>query len=204
MDVCCLANNHVIDWGYAGLEETLRALRGRGIATCGAGEDAAEAWAPARLPLPTSRGTAATTTTRGDATTAAPALAAGEGTGSLLVFAVGMESSGVPRAWAARGGKDAAVPAAAEHGIWRHPATAACPGVALLPDLSEASVQRLAAHIARYRRSPLDRVVVSIHWGGNWVPAVPQQHRAFAHRCVWLAPNVAMSYDLVPCMMTLT
>src|SRR5512143_3888726 len=31
LDCCTLANNHVLDWGYAGLDETLRTLRAAGI-----------------------------------------------------------------------------------------------------------------------------------------------------------------------------
>lgn len=42
-DVACLANNHVLDYGVAGLRETLRVLERHGIRTVGAGldEDAA-------------------------------------------------------------------------------------------------------------------------------------------------------------------
>jgi poly-gamma-glutamate synthesis protein (capsule biosynthesis protein) len=37
IDCCVLANNHVLDWGAAGLEETLRVLHAAGIRTAGAG-----------------------------------------------------------------------------------------------------------------------------------------------------------------------
>jgi poly-gamma-glutamate capsule biosynthesis protein CapA/YwtB (metallophosphatase superfamily) len=47
IDCCCLANNHVLDWGYDGLAETLRTLDAAGIAHTGAGRDAVEAAAPA-------------------------------------------------------------------------------------------------------------------------------------------------------------
>ena len=80
IDCCVLANNHVLDWGYRGLAETLDTLRGAGIRTAGAGRDQAEAAAPAAIALP--------------------------GKGRVLVFAFGTESSGVPREWAA--GKDRA------------------------------------------------------------------------------------------------
>jgi len=75
VDCCVLANNHVLDWGRAGLSETLASLREAGVATAGAGEDVDEATAPARFDR------------RGGA--------------RLLVFAVAHESSGVPRAWGA-------------------------------------------------------------------------------------------------------
>jgi poly-gamma-glutamate capsule biosynthesis protein CapA/YwtB (metallophosphatase superfamily) len=74
-DVCALANNHVMDFGRAGLEETLAALAHAGLTVAGAGEDAAAAWQPAAAPLP--------------------------GGGRMLVFACGTASSGIPPGWAA-------------------------------------------------------------------------------------------------------
>jgi poly-gamma-glutamate synthesis protein (capsule biosynthesis protein) len=47
IDCCVLANNHVLDWGYAGLDETLRVLDDAGIATAGAGRNVHQAVAPA-------------------------------------------------------------------------------------------------------------------------------------------------------------
>lgn len=49
LDLCVLANNHVLDYGPVGLAETLRVLHASGIATVGAGLDLAEAAAPARV-----------------------------------------------------------------------------------------------------------------------------------------------------------
>jgi len=49
IDCCVLANNHVLDWGYDGLAETLATLRTAGIRTVGAGRDATEAAAPSRV-----------------------------------------------------------------------------------------------------------------------------------------------------------
>ena len=74
-DVCALANNHVLDFGDRGLRETLAALAGAGLATAGAGLDAAEARRPAAVPLPDG--------------------------GRLLVFCCGTASSGIPPHWAA-------------------------------------------------------------------------------------------------------
>jgi len=79
IDCCVLANNHVLDWGYAGLAETLDSLHRAGIRTAGAGCDAAEAAAPAILEVP--------------------------GKGRVLVHAWGLESSGVPPQWAAGEGR---------------------------------------------------------------------------------------------------
>ncbi len=75
IDCCVLANNHVLDWGPDGLRDTLSTLQRAGIATTGAGRNAAEATAPAAL---------------------------GTSTGvRLLVFAYACPSSGVPEHWQA-------------------------------------------------------------------------------------------------------
>lgn len=75
IDCCVLANNHVLDWGAAGLLETLRALKAAGIATAGAGTTLAEATSPAVLRYKQG--------------------------GRLLVFAFGSPTSGIPPGWAA-------------------------------------------------------------------------------------------------------
>jgi poly-gamma-glutamate capsule biosynthesis protein CapA/YwtB (metallophosphatase superfamily) len=75
IDCCCLANNHVLDWGYPGLAETLQTLDEVGVAHAGAGRNAAEAAAPAVLEI--------------------------AGKGRVLVFAFGSTTSGIPRAWGA-------------------------------------------------------------------------------------------------------
>jgi poly-gamma-glutamate synthesis protein (capsule biosynthesis protein) len=76
IDVCGVANNHVLDYGYAGLAETLETLARAGLKTTGAGRTLAEARAPAVVPLANGA--------------------------RVLVFAFGTDSSGIPSAWAAR------------------------------------------------------------------------------------------------------
>lgn len=49
VDLVTLANNHVLDFGAAGLDETLRTLDRAGIAHAGAGPDDLSAAAPARV-----------------------------------------------------------------------------------------------------------------------------------------------------------
>ena len=49
LDIVSLANNHVLDYGVVGLEDTLAALDRAGIAATGAGEDEAAARRPAIL-----------------------------------------------------------------------------------------------------------------------------------------------------------
>lgn len=75
IDCCVLANNHVLDWGYRGLADTLDVLHASGMQTAGAGADLKEAQSPARLKV--------------------------TGKGRVLVFAFGHYSSGVPPEWAA-------------------------------------------------------------------------------------------------------
>ncbi len=75
IDCCVLANNHVLDWGRAGLIETLETLEGVELAYAGAGRNLAEAAAPAVLAVP--------------------------GKGRVLVFAYGWRSSGITPDWAA-------------------------------------------------------------------------------------------------------
>jgi poly-gamma-glutamate capsule biosynthesis protein CapA/YwtB (metallophosphatase superfamily) len=74
-DVCVLANNHVLDFGHQGLQETLDALARAGLQAVGAGRDAAEARRPAAVPVEAGR--------------------------RLLVFSFGTASSGIPSWWAA-------------------------------------------------------------------------------------------------------
>src|SRR5213083_3404519 len=75
IDACALANNHILDWGYQGLAETLQTLDAAGIAHSGAGNDADEAMRPAVL---------------------SPA-----GKGRVLLFSFGSKTSGIPRGWKA-------------------------------------------------------------------------------------------------------
>ena len=74
LDVCTLANNHVLDWGKQGLRETLDVLQNAGIQTAGAGLDLNAAKAPAIHQT---------------------------GEGRVLVFAGGHPDSGIEFGWAA-------------------------------------------------------------------------------------------------------
>lgn len=78
-DVCVLANNHVLDFGPSGLQETLGVLSDGGLRTAGAGHDLEAARRPAAVPV--------------------------EAGGRVLVFALGAASSGVPASWAATDGQ---------------------------------------------------------------------------------------------------
>jgi len=75
IDVCSLANNHVLDWGYAGLKETLETLKKAKIRGTGAGMDLEEAESPAIVEI--------------------------KEKGRVIVFAFGSPTSGVPLDWSA-------------------------------------------------------------------------------------------------------
>lgn len=75
LDLCVLANNHVLDFGRAGLLETLEMLTNAGLRSAGAGRTLEEAQRPALIEL--------------------------DHHAKLMVFGFGTESSGIPASWAA-------------------------------------------------------------------------------------------------------
>jgi poly-gamma-glutamate capsule biosynthesis protein CapA/YwtB (metallophosphatase superfamily) len=75
IDCSVLANNHVLDWSYPGLTQTLTSLHDAGLATTGAGVDAEEAARPAYIQTGSGRG--------------------------VVVAALGHSSSGLSGEWAA-------------------------------------------------------------------------------------------------------
>ena len=79
IDCCVLANNHVLDWGYVGLTETLRILTNAHIKTAGAGANLQAAQSPAILDIPSK--------------------------GRVIVISCGTESSGIAYEWAASSSK---------------------------------------------------------------------------------------------------
>jgi poly-gamma-glutamate capsule biosynthesis protein CapA/YwtB (metallophosphatase superfamily) len=93
---------------------------------------------------------------------APPAALPLRGGGRVLVVAFGVPCAAIPPAWAAG---------------------AATPGVHLLPDLSDATLDEVSRLVAR-ARLPGDVVVASVHWGPNWGYRVPPPRRRFAHALV--------------------
>ena len=91
-----------------------------------------------------------------------PAVLPLPGDARLLVFAAATGDSGVPPEWAA---------------------TPERAGVHRLPDLSARTVAELAALVRRHRR-PRDRVLWSLHWGGNWGYPISAGQRDFAHALI--------------------
>ena len=74
-DVCALANNHILDFGYQGLTDTIAALTQAGIQGAGAGADLTAAHRPAVITVHDEH--------------------------RVLIGSVAMASAGVPEAWAA-------------------------------------------------------------------------------------------------------
>jgi poly-gamma-glutamate synthesis protein (capsule biosynthesis protein) len=74
-DACVLANNHLLDFGRRGLEDTIDALSGAGLLAVGAGRDAGQARQPGVVTI--------------------------EGGGRVVIFSCGIASSGIPPSWAA-------------------------------------------------------------------------------------------------------
>lgn len=139
-DCCVLANNHMLDWGIEGLRETLSVLRDSGIRCCGAGVDRLSALQPVALPLNPG----------------------GENAGKLLIFAFGVDSSGIPATWAAAEGQ---------------------PGLCYLDAATPRTAQQVSHLIEQYK-GPLDRVIVSLHWGGNWGYEIADDQIGFAHSLI--------------------
>lgn len=75
IDICVLANNHVLDWSHEGLHQTLETLGDADISQTGAGPDRDSAWTPAVTDL--------------------------ESGGRVIVLGLATPSSGVPHGWAA-------------------------------------------------------------------------------------------------------
>ena len=136
LDACLLSNNHVLDWGEDGLLDTLDAVRGAGILTAGAGRNLPEASAPAIIQV-------------------APSC-------RVLVFGLGLESSGIPPFWAA--------------GAHR-------PGIRFLPSLSKKTAEALASEVTT-QKQPGDIAVLSIHWGSNWGYRIAAEQQAFARTLI--------------------
>lgn len=84
------------------------------------------------------------------------------GKGRVLVYSFAATSSGTPRNWAAAFDS---------------------PGVNLLFDLSDATIERTTKRIINERR-PGDVIVISIHWGANWGYEISDAQRRFAHALI--------------------
>jgi poly-gamma-glutamate capsule biosynthesis protein CapA/YwtB (metallophosphatase superfamily) len=130
--VCALANNHVLDFGVSGLKETLDTLAAAALPVAGAGIDAMEAQRAAVAEITTGR--------------------------RIVVFSLGLPTSGIPPRWAAREKR---------------------PGVDFLPDLSEDGAAAIGERVRKTKQRG-DIVVASVHWGPNWGYEVSTDEIRFA------------------------
>ena len=136
IDFCSLANNHILDWGYPGLRETLETLNKVNVKHAGAGINLREAESPAIINI--------------------------ENKCRVIVLSCGMATSGIPPSWSAREDK---------------------PGVNVLKDLSDKTVQRIKEKVQEVKRQG-DIVIVSIHWGSNWGYKISSEQIRFAHKLI--------------------
>ena len=145
-DVCVVANNHVLDFGHDGLSETLTVLADAGLDTAGAGTDIDEARSPATVQL--------------------------DGGARLLVFAMGMTSSGIPPTWAADAGR---------------------PGVHVLG--SSPAATRAAIELLREHTGPDDVATVSLHWVSNWGYGIAHEQRRLAYALVDAGADIVFGHS---------
>lgn len=142
---CTLSNNHVLDWGYSGLTETLLSLQNMRISTAGAGQNKELASRPAILRV-------------------SPEI-------RVLVYSIGLESSGIPISWAASSERA---------------------GVYLFNDTT---IEELERSIMTYRR-PKDLVIISLHWGSNWGYQVFSDQIELAHTLIdCLGANIVFGHS---------
>lgn len=136
IDFCALANNHILDWGGTGMRDTIRTLQVAGIRAAGAGDSLDEARSPAVFNLP--------------------------GQGRVLVYSLGMSSSGIPPHWFAQSGRGGVF------GFGR-------------PDRQ--AVSAIADQVSKDRQAG-DLVIASVHWGGNWGYEIAGQEVDFARALI--------------------
>lgn len=136
IDCCVLANNHVFDWGEKGLSETLGTLEQVNIQYAGAGHNTSQAKQPAVLSV--------------------------AGKGTVLVFAYGMPSSGIPADWKAKDQR---------------------PGLNMIGHGSAEAIEVISREIKPFKNKG-NLVVVSLHWGGNWGYEIPKSQREFARELI--------------------
>lgn len=162
---------------YRSHPSNIRCLRAAGIDTCVLANNHILDWQENGLTDTLDTLSAAGITSAGAGHTRAealePAVIPITGGGCVLLFAWTTESSGTPREWMA---------------------TDTAPGVALLPALGETGLDAVARQIDRHRETG-DLVVVSLHWGANWVERIPDEHREFARRLIDVGADLVYGHS---------
>ena len=146
IDCCVLANNHVLDWSYPGLEQTLSSLEGAGLEVTGAGPDATAATRPAVIDIkPGCR---------------------------VVVVALGIASSGIPHTWGARSDRPGVVLARALSSTEVDAVAARVSSVATAGDLVVVSIHwgpnwgyDIPSSHRRFARALIDRAGVHVVHG---------------------------------------
>lgn len=194
-----MANNHILDWHYQGLTETVRTLQQNKIRFVGCGGNLDEASRPEIFEVSqTHREDARTSTgrvTSGRITNTGAQV--GEGASScstavqvaqetfttyILVFGLGHESAGVFSEWAA-GETSAGVNFVRyDFQFQTTQSSSRMSWVNRLALQIETEKQRILRENSSTKSAFL--TIVSIHWGGNWGFEVENGHKQFAHSII--------------------
>ncbi|MBX7148620.1 CapA family protein [bacterium] len=131
IDAVNLANNHVLDYGLAGLKDTLQTYKKAGITIAGAGLKHNEAYT-------------------------VPLIKVQNHTIALISLTDNVVS------WQAQDNK---------------------PGIAYAP-INSSGLAQTIERIKKAKASGADYIIISLHWGGNWVKAPSAEFQHFAHGLV--------------------
>lgn len=165
-DVMSVANNHIVDAGHEGMQQTVDLLRDQGIATSGAGENLAAASEPAII----------------------------ERAGTKVAYL--SYASFFPVGYEARENWPGLAPMRSYNhyeqklpNLWAPGADANCHAVPLSEDFT-----RLEADIAA-ARTRSDVVVASFHWGDYQRPFhITEHERFFAHAAIDLGADIVVGH----------
>jgi poly-gamma-glutamate capsule biosynthesis protein CapA/YwtB (metallophosphatase superfamily) len=160
VDVACLANNHILDFGEEGLLETIETLKKNGILTVGAGKNIKEASKPAVIKIDPFR-----------------KVRVESGKVSVMIFNYADVSSGVPIWWKAEKNK-AGVNLTIDKREFEYGLT--FPQINIDYNTDENGLYPRSS--ALYQRSSV--VIFSIHWGPNWGYEISEEERNFAYRLI--------------------
>jgi poly-gamma-glutamate synthesis protein (capsule biosynthesis protein) len=163
VDVACLANNHILDFGEEGLLETIETLKKNGILTVGAGKNIKEASKPVVIKIDPFR------KVRVESEKV-----------SVIIFNYADVSSGVPIWWKAEKNK-------AGVNLWDAYYTDLTQNMQNNntdnPDLTQNEQNKISAESAFHSVKPAFKIF-SIHWGPNWGYEISEEERNFAHRLI--------------------
>jgi poly-gamma-glutamate synthesis protein (capsule biosynthesis protein) len=179
VDVACLANNHILDFGEEGLLETIETLKKNGILTVGAGKNIEEASKPVVIKIDPFQKVRVESEKF-----------------SVIIFNYADVSSGVPIWWKAEKNK-------AGVNLWDADYTDLTQTrqnkISKWPAFHSASYTSSSAESAFYStKSALNKIsagsasssvksafkIFSIHWGPNWGYEISEEERNFAHRLI--------------------